>query len=73
MNYSNFLLFLHRFTRGQDPILPAVLEFPETQQEQCLARVITLLDPTTQPTFKLAPAYTLYLCARYILTSLIHP
>ncbi|XP_044743827.1 uncharacterized protein LOC123306030 isoform X1 [Chrysoperla carnea] len=55
----------NRFARGQDPILPAVLEFPETQQDQCLARVITLLDPSSQPSFKLAPAYTLYLCARY--------
>ncbi|KAF5291704.1 hypothetical protein FQR65_LT11397 [Abscondita terminalis] len=53
-----------RFPRGQDPILPAVLEFPEDPQEQFLARVITHLDVTT-PTFRLAPAYTLYLCARY--------
>lgn len=53
-----------RSTCGQDPILPAVLEFPEEPQEQFLARVITHLDVTT-PTFRLAPAYTLYLCARY--------
>ncbi|XP_076271107.1 adherens junction formation factor afadin isoform X3 [Rhynchophorus ferrugineus] len=53
-----------RFPRGQDPILPAVLEFPEEHQEQFLARAITHLDVTT-PTFRLAPAYTLYLCARY--------
>ncbi|XP_074039626.1 adherens junction formation factor afadin isoform X2 [Leptinotarsa decemlineata] len=55
---------IDRFPRGQDPILPAVLEFPEEPQEQFLARVITHLDVTT-PTFRLAPAYTLYLCARY--------
>ncbi|XP_045470787.1 afadin isoform X3 [Harmonia axyridis] len=55
---------LDRYPRGQDPILPAVLEFPEEPQEQFLARVITHLDVTT-PTFRLAPAYTLYLCARY--------
>ncbi|XP_072396641.1 afadin isoform X2 [Diabrotica undecimpunctata] len=55
---------LDRYPRGQDPILPAVLEFPEEPQEQFLARVITHLDVTT-PSFRLAPAYTLYLCARY--------
>ncbi|XP_048521195.1 afadin isoform X3 [Dendroctonus ponderosae] len=55
---------MERYARGQDPILPAVLEFPEDPQEQFLARVITHLDVTT-PTFRLAPAYTLYLCARY--------
>lgn len=44
--------------------MPAVLEFPEEPQEQFLARVITHLDVST-PTFRLAPAYTLYLCARY--------
>uniref|UniRef100_A0A1Y1NGW7 Afadin n=2 Tax=Photinus pyralis TaxID=7054 RepID=A0A1Y1NGW7_PHOPY len=55
---------IDRYPRGQDPILPAVLEFPEDPQEQFLARVITHLDVTT-PTFRLAPAYTLYLCARY--------
>lgn len=40
------------------------MEFPEDPQELFLARVITHLDVTT-PTFRLAPAYTLYLCARY--------
>lgn len=55
---------MDRYPRGQDPILPAVLEFPEEPQEQFLARVITHLD-VTSPTFRLAPAYTLYLCARY--------
>lgn len=55
---------IDRYPRGQDPILPAVLEFPEEPQEQFLARVITHLDVAT-PSFKLAPAYTLYLCARY--------
>jgi len=54
---------MERYPRGQDPILPAVLEFPEDPQELFLARVITHLDVTT-PTFRLAPAYTLYLCAR---------
>lgn len=61
---ENRISGIERFSRGQDPILPAVLEFPEEPQEQFLARVITHLDVTT-PTFRLAPAYTLYLCARY--------
>ncbi|XP_076271114.1 adherens junction formation factor afadin isoform X9 [Rhynchophorus ferrugineus] len=61
---ENRLSDMARFPRGQDPILPAVLEFPEEHQEQFLARAITHLDVTT-PTFRLAPAYTLYLCARY--------
>ncbi|KAJ8917520.1 hypothetical protein NQ315_005569 [Exocentrus adspersus] len=61
---ENRLSGMDRYSRGQDPILPAVLEFPEEPQEQFLARVITHLDVTT-PTFRLAPAYTLYLCARY--------
>ncbi|KAF5290937.1 hypothetical protein FQA39_LY14543 [Lamprigera yunnana] len=61
---ENRIAGIDRYPRGQDPILPAVLEFPEDPQEQFLARVITHLDVTT-PTFRLAPAYTLYLCARY--------
>lgn len=61
---ENRLSGMDRYPRGQDPILPAVLEFPEEPQEQFLARVITHLDVTT-PAFRLAPAYTLYLCARY--------
>ncbi|XP_060518752.1 afadin isoform X6 [Cylas formicarius] len=61
---ENRLSGMDRYPRGQDPILPAVLEFPEEPQEQFLARVITHLD-VTAPTFRLAPAYTLYLCARY--------
>ncbi|CAB3243951.1 unnamed protein product [Arctia plantaginis] len=48
----------------QEAILPAVLEFPEAGQAQFLAAVITRLDPHA-PAFKLAPVYTLYLCARY--------
>lgn len=48
---------------GQEAILPAVLEFPEQGQAQFLAAVITRLDPHA-PAFKLAPVYTLYLCAR---------
>lgn len=48
---------------GQEPILPAVLEFPEAGQAQFLQAVITRLDPHA-PAFKLAPVYTLYLCAR---------
>ncbi|CAH1117411.1 unnamed protein product [Phaedon cochleariae] len=61
---ENRLSGLDRYPRGHDPILPAVLEFPEEPQEQFLARVITHLD-VGQPTFRLAPAYALYLCARY--------
>lgn len=48
---------------GQEPILPAVLEFPETHQEAFLRQVISDLDVNV-PNFKLAPVYTLYLCAR---------
>ena len=48
---------------GQEPILPAVLEFPETHQEAFLSQVISELDVNI-PNFKLAPVYTLYLCAR---------
>jgi afadin len=51
-------------TQGQEPILPAVLEFPEHSQEQFLHAVISDLD-VNAPNFKLAPVYTLYLCARY--------
>ncbi|XP_055526192.1 afadin isoform X4 [Wyeomyia smithii] len=49
---------------GQEPILPAVLEFPEQHQEAFLQAVISELD-VNSPNFKLAPVYTLYLCARY--------
>ncbi|KAJ2939621.1 hypothetical protein O0L34_g14338 [Tuta absoluta] len=49
---------------GQEAILPAVLEFPEAGQAAFLAAVISRLDPHA-PAFKLAPVYTLYLCARY--------
>ena len=50
--------------QGQEAILPAVLEFPEHHQEQFLKQVISDLD-VNSPNFKLAPVYTLYLCARY--------
>lgn len=50
---------------GQEPILPAVLEFPETHQEAFLRQVIADLDVNI-PNFKLAPVYTMYLCARYV-------
>lgn len=49
--------------QGQEPILPAVLEFPETHQEHFLRHIITELDVNV-PHFKLAPVYSLYLCAR---------
>lgn len=51
---------------GQEPILPAVLEFPETHQESFLHQVISDLDVNI-PNFRLAPVYSLYLCARYFL------
>lgn len=51
--------------QGQEPILPAVLEFPETHQDAFLRHIITELD-VNAPNFKLAPVYTMYLCARYI-------
>ncbi|XP_030562143.1 afadin isoform X4 [Drosophila novamexicana] len=50
--------------QGQEPILPAVLEFPETHQENFLRHIISELDVNV-PHFKLAPVYSLYLCARY--------
>lgn len=55
--------------QGQEPILPAVLEFPEHHQEPFLRQAITELD-VNSPNFKLAPVYTLYLCARLILFNL---
>ncbi|XP_073823950.1 adherens junction formation factor afadin isoform X3 [Musca autumnalis] len=54
----------HIEPQGQEPILPAVLEFPETHQEFFLRHIITELD-VNAPHFKLAPVYSLYLCARY--------
>ncbi|KAL9896880.1 adherens junction formation factor afadin isoform 3-T4 [Glossina fuscipes fuscipes] len=51
-------------SQGQEPILPAVLEFPETHQDLFLRHIITELD-VNSPHFKLAPVYSLYLCARY--------
>lgn len=53
-----------RYTRGTDPILPAVLEIREETEEAFLHALITDLEPSA-PSFKLAPAYTLYLAARY--------
>ncbi|XP_055858558.1 afadin [Episyrphus balteatus] len=50
--------------QGQELILPAVLEFPEKHQEQFLKQILTDLD-VNLPHFKLAPVYSLYLCARY--------
>ncbi|XP_039970859.1 afadin isoform X3 [Bactrocera tryoni] len=50
--------------QGQEAILPAVLEFPETHQELFLRHIIGELD-VNAPHFKLAPVYSLYLCARY--------
>ncbi|KAM7363764.1 adherens junction formation factor afadin isoform 3-T5 [Cochliomyia hominivorax] len=54
----------HIEPQGQEPILPAVLEFPETHQELFLRHIISELD-VNAPHFKLAPVYSLYLCARY--------
>uniref|UniRef100_A0A8D8LPY9 Afadin n=2 Tax=Cacopsylla melanoneura TaxID=428564 RepID=A0A8D8LPY9_9HEMI len=53
-----------RYSRGTDPILPAVLEIREETEEAFLHALITDLEPSA-PSFKLAPAYTLYLAARY--------
>lgn len=53
-----------RYARGNDPILPAVLEIREETEEALLHAIVTDLEPTA-PGFKLAPAYTLYLFARY--------
>ncbi|XP_042899757.1 afadin isoform X2 [Parasteatoda tepidariorum] len=50
--------------RGNDPILPAVLEFWEDGEEAFLAASITQLDPS-QVQFKLSPTYALYMAARY--------
>ena len=63
-------LFIYRLSqhdrqpRGNDPILPAVLEFLEQSEETFLHAVITDVEPNS-PQFKLAPTYTLYLAARY--------
>ncbi len=50
--------------QGTDQILPAVLEIKEETEETLLNEIITSLDPNV-PSFKLAPAYCLYLMARY--------
>ncbi|XP_054718595.1 afadin-like isoform X2 [Uloborus diversus] len=50
--------------RGNDPILPAVLEFWEEGEDAFLAAAITQLDPS-QVQFKLSPTYALYMAARY--------
>ena len=51
----------HQFC--QEEILPAVLEFSDDTEEEFLAAVITHLEPT-MTTFKLAPAYILYMATR---------
>ncbi|GLG95429.1 Putative actin filament-binding protein afadin [Gryllus bimaculatus] len=61
---GNRLSNYERYPRGNDPILPAVLEFREETEEAFLHAVVTDLDPSS-PHFKLAPTYTLYLVARY--------
>ncbi|XP_055907102.1 afadin isoform X2 [Eupeodes corollae] len=71
-NEQDQSIFVSRSTRKmigvdsqrQELILPAVLEFPEKHQAQFLTQIITELD-VTLPHFKLAPVYSLYLCARY--------
>lgn len=68
INIFDFIIFRPKASAdisagGQEPILPAVLEFPETHQEAFLRNVITDLDVNI-PNFKCAPVYTLYLCAR---------
>ncbi|XP_035207092.1 afadin-like isoform X1 [Stegodyphus dumicola] len=50
--------------RGNDPILPAVLEFWEEGEDAFLAAAITQLD-SSQVQFKLSPTYALYMAARY--------
>ncbi|XP_014251029.1 afadin isoform X2 [Cimex lectularius] len=61
---GNRLSNYERYARGTDAILPAVLEVREETEEALLHAIITDLDPTA-PAFKLSPAYTLYLIARY--------
>ncbi|CAH0775210.1 unnamed protein product [Bemisia tabaci] len=53
-----------RYPRGSDAILPAVLEIREETEEALLHALITYFEPTS-PNFILAPAYTLYLVARF--------
>lgn len=50
--------------RGNDPILPAVLEFWEESEDKFLTAAVTQLDPS-HVQFKLSPTYTLYMAARY--------
>ncbi|KAI8120693.1 Afadin [Lucilia cuprina] len=64
MPSSSISAAAHIEPQGQEPILPAVLEFPETHQELFLRHIISELD-VNAPHFKLAPVYSLYLCARY--------
>ena len=53
-----------RYPRGQDPILPAVLEFREETRDALFDALIPSLEPAAVH-FKLAPTYALYLAARY--------
>ena len=43
--------------------MPAVLEFSDDTEDDLLAAIITNLDPTLT-SFKLAPAYVLYMATR---------
>ena len=50
--------------RGQDAILPAVLEFREDTEEVFFDALTINLDPS-MANFKLAPTYTIYMATRF--------
>ena len=50
--------------RGQDAILPAVLEFREDTEEVFFDALTVNLDPS-MANFKLAPTYTIYMATRF--------
>jgi len=58
-------------THGQE-ILPGVLEFTDTTEDELLDSIITHLDPSLV-TFKLAPAYILYMATRFRASTLYRP
>ncbi|XP_022256990.1 afadin-like isoform X2 [Limulus polyphemus] len=62
----------HDQRRGNDPILPAVLEFWEDTEDAFLGAITTQLDQT-RVQFKLAPTYTLYMAARYRASTFFRP
>ena len=63
-NYAAFPPSTQGPPRGQDAILPAVLEFREDTEEIFFDALTLNLDPS-MANFKLAPTYTIYMATRF--------